>query len=319
MKNKRAVVFAGIDALDAEADRQKVLRVPEVRMRLLQAQHYLLSNTDCRDELVKFLATPDSVFNANLPLKAMVSSIVQVGLYDQYRSVFPEPEFLMGISLGDTARTVCSGAVTFEELIYGTYLFNKGGQNINGGAIVCAKTSHPVLTQEVIHEIEKAGLFIAVHQTPQHFLISGSIEILKTWSQTIAPSLGLKIRMLYDKPLHSADMAPAMLAVRDAFAKTTSKPWSTTLVSSIYKKIITSEPELRSDIETNMIGTVYWWQTYKWMVEELGVREFVNIGPAKTLLRFMDRIPVNRDVLTFDSLELATASSSFEKQSFFAK
>ena len=52
-----------------------------------------------------------------------------------------------------------------------------------------------------------------------------------------------------------------------------------------------------------MIGAVRWWQTYQWMVEKLGVEKFVNIGPADTLLRFAERIPVHNKITLMDSLQ----------------
>ena len=38
---KTAGLFAGVDALDVEAERKRALRIPEVRFRFIQAQRYL--------------------------------------------------------------------------------------------------------------------------------------------------------------------------------------------------------------------------------------------------------------------------------------
>lgn len=298
-----AVMFSGVDALDDPALRSAALGLQQVRRRLGEAEQILEATFGARPDLVSFLRADEQTFHANLPLKAFVCAVTQVGLFDLYLESNRPPDYLVGLSLGDAARTTCSGTLDFATMVAGTYLFNLTGQAIEGGAIVRVRADRGPLTREQVWAIEAEGLSLAVEQTPRHFLVSGPRDELDGWARVTAPHEGFHVKPLYDKPLHSAGMRPAAQAVMTAFASAAPSPPQIAMVSAVFTRVIDSPEVLISDIERNMVGCVHWWRTFTWMAEHLGVERFVNIGPATTLIRLAERIPLATRIKVEDLLD----------------
>jgi malonyl CoA-acyl carrier protein transacylase len=108
-------------------------------------------------------------------------------------------------------------------------------------------------------------------------------------------------------------MSPSLNAVKEAFKAAQPKPWKISMVSSVHKKVITTQEELVKDIEDNMVSSVYWWQTYKWMSEKLAVQKFINIGPIDTLIRLAERIPLHGPTIVEDLSKNINNTKTFKE------
>lgn len=302
--NKTAVMFAGIDSLDTEELRLSAFKIPEVQIRLQQAHLHLLDVTSGGLSLLDHAHSAEAEFQSQLSLKSFVCAAIQIGLYDRYLKSNPEPDYLVGCSLGDAARTVCSGAMNFEEILYGTYLFGIEGNKTTNGSVVGAKSLIQPLTETEVQEIRDFGLDIAVYQTPIHFLVVGDDDLIDKWMKLPETQQRYFVRLLCNSPLHSKAMTSAKDVTLDHFKKFEIKPWKIPMVSSVYGNIIGTREDLLADMSGNMASAVCWWPTYKYMAEKLHVNRFVNIGPAKTLIKFCERTPVHPQVELVDSLDL---------------
>jgi malonyl CoA-acyl carrier protein transacylase len=298
---KTAVMFTGIDALDAIADRLWVLKFPEVQERILEAQDFLKKQGAENSDILSFVKETDSVFYGNFAFRAFTCGVVQVGLYERYIKYNNKPDLILGCSLGDAARTVCSGAVSFHDMLLATYIFYSEFKNINDASIVQVKKESGIVTQIDFDEINKTNLYIAAVQTPRHFLVSGKNFHLKKWSSRYLDKKIYKIFPLYPKPVHSPLMIGAYEKVNKAFEnyliKNTIK---TPIYSVVLKRLIYNFETLRADIKANMIGTINWIDAYTNLAETMDIQQFVSIGPAKTLIRFCERIPLSREVVLID-------------------
>ena len=299
-----AVMFSGIDGLDRLDQRDMVLALPEVKARMTTAQTHLDRITGGKISLSDFAQSSEELFHSDLATKALLCAVVHVGLYDRLLKYHPEPDYLVGCSLGDSARTVASGAMSFEQIMLSTYLFGNHGQKLTGGAVVCVKCRGDAATAADLREIESLGLYIAVYQTPKHFLVGGPEEYLQVWCELDSTRQKYAIRPLCDKPLHSAAMKATQQYTLEHFGELKIQPWKIPMISASECKLITNEKELLDDMINNMTGPVRWWPTYQWMVEELGVKRFINIGPNDTLIRFHERIPLATPVEVIDGLSL---------------
>lgn len=307
---KTAVMFAGIDALDTEALRFSTLQIPEVQRRVQQAHNFLWDETRGTVSLKDYMVSSEAQFQAHLPLKAFICAAAQIGLFDRYLKTHAAPDYMVGCSLGDAARTVCSGAMSFEDMLYGTYLFGREGDKVTTGSVVCAKSLLNPLSAEEMQEIESLGLDIAVYQTPIHFLVVGKNEVLQAWVEDPKNQERYFIRPLCNRPLHSKAMTEAMTSTLSHFGGLKINHWNIPLVSTAHCKLIETIDDLRADINSNMTGAVHWWPTYSWMVEELNVTRFVNIGPAKTLIKFCERTPTRNPVELVDCMDLVQIEQS---------
>ncbi len=114
------VLFNGINALDFQDIRDNVIRIPEVSTRIREAQDVWDALSDSEFSFYNFLVSEDSVYLSNIKLKSLLTSIVQVGLYDRYARKFGRPEYAVGMINGDSPLSVCLGELSFEDMILGS-------------------------------------------------------------------------------------------------------------------------------------------------------------------------------------------------------
>lgn len=116
-KQATGVVFAGRNALDFLELRLGAVRIPEVSLRIREAQRILDSLETERVDLLGAIVTEDEAFFRNIKIKSLLAAIVQVGLYDRLLKSQRAPDVLIGNSNGDAALLVCAGQKTFEEMV----------------------------------------------------------------------------------------------------------------------------------------------------------------------------------------------------------
>ena len=111
------VVFAGRNGLDFIELRLGAVRIPEVSLRIREAQNILDQLEVERVDLLGSTITEDEAFYRNIKIKSLLAAIVQVGLYDRLLKTQRVPDVLIGNSNGDSALLVCAGQITFENMV----------------------------------------------------------------------------------------------------------------------------------------------------------------------------------------------------------
>lgn len=114
------VVFAGRNGLDFLELRLGSVRIPEVSLRIREAQRIFDGLDIERIDLLSATTTEDDSFFRNIKIKSLLAAIVQVGLYDRLLKTQRAPDVLVGSSNGDSALLVCARQMTFEEMIRGS-------------------------------------------------------------------------------------------------------------------------------------------------------------------------------------------------------
>ena len=111
------VVFAGRNGLDFLELRLGAVRIPEVSLRIRDAQKILDALDVERVDLLGSTVTEDESFFRNIKIKSLLAAIVQVGLYERLLKSQRAPEILIGNSNGDSPLLVCAGQMTFEDMV----------------------------------------------------------------------------------------------------------------------------------------------------------------------------------------------------------
>lgn len=111
------LLFSGCRGLDDQNVRNSILRIPEVSRKLKEAQRLIDSNSENHTDLFSYVVSSDQEFNSKPALRALVSDVVQVGLFDRYVRYRNRPSFMVGRTNGSSALKVCAGTQTFEEFI----------------------------------------------------------------------------------------------------------------------------------------------------------------------------------------------------------
>ena len=114
---KNALVFSGRNGLDFNELRSGVLRIPEVTIRIRQAQAVLDTLDLPKIDLFNVIAADDESFFRNIKMKSLAAAIVQIGLFDRYVRTQRRPDFMVGNTNGDSAMMVCAGSMTFDEMV----------------------------------------------------------------------------------------------------------------------------------------------------------------------------------------------------------
>lgn len=96
-------------------------------------------------------------------------------------------------------------------------------------------------------------------------------------------------------PFHSALMAPAAEAMREALAKVTRKPPVVPVVANVVVKPLTDPDEIAARLVEQVTGRVRWRETVEWFAAN-GVTTLYEIGAGKVLSGLARRI--NKDVGT---------------------
>jgi hypothetical protein len=117
MATQKAVVFSGRNGLDFSELRASVLRIPEVTVRIRQAQSILDTLDLPKVDLFNVIASDDELFFRNIKLKSLSAAVVQIGLFDRLCKTQRRPEFMIGNSNGDSAMMVCAGLQSFDEMV----------------------------------------------------------------------------------------------------------------------------------------------------------------------------------------------------------
>ncbi len=116
----KAIVFSGRNGLDFIELRTSVLRIPEVTIRIRQAQAILDTLELPKVDFFNVISSDDEHFFRNIKLKSLAAAVVQIGLFDRYVKNQRRPDFMIGNSNGDAAMLVCAGLMTFEDMVRGS-------------------------------------------------------------------------------------------------------------------------------------------------------------------------------------------------------
>ncbi|MCB9026868.1 MAG: hypothetical protein H6625_11155 [Bdellovibrionaceae bacterium] len=174
------VIFNGLNALDFHEIRDSVIRIPEVSIRVREAQGVWDALGESNFSFFNFLVSEDATYLSNIKIKSLVTSIVQIGLYDRYVRRFGRPEYIVGSVNGDSPLQVCIGETTFEDMILDspvakpvasvTEIFSQSSSTVLSG-ISLAETG-------VFQHLENTGKYQRVSSTKQDLgkIISHLIE-----------------------------------------------------------------------------------------------------------------------------------------------
>ena len=196
------------------------------------------------------------------------------------------PNFVAGHSLGEYSALLSSGVLSFEEALilvrerartmkkfYGKI---KGGQ----AAIVRIPVEE---VKELVEKFSKEGVVaISGYNSKSQIVVSGEERILKEIAKAVKERKGRFIPLKTSLPFHSPLMKKAEEEFSSFLNRVKFRKPSITYVSSVMAEPIEDEEKIREVLISQITKPVRWLQTVK-KLNELGVDEFIEVGPGKTL------------------------------------
>ncbi|KAL8665477.1 MAG: hypothetical protein Q9202_002182 [Teloschistes flavicans] len=126
---------------------------------------------------------------------------------------------------------------------------------------------------------------VANINSKNQLVLSGNIERINTLLVQLRQFGGhdpRAVRLASDSPFHSPMMAPAAKLMRDILDETDiSFPGLFSCISNISCRPFESVADLRDLLARQCVETVRWWDSIKYLDQEVGVRRWIGIGPGK--------------------------------------
>ncbi len=291
---KTIALFPGTDAIEKAEIRRMAYRMKAVQAKVLLADQIILKNTGKALDLSSYMVQENDRSLEGFQKLVICSLATQVAIFEQYRKLGKPVDMLMGLSLGDIARSVVSKLCTFEEAVLLLYKFTALSGKVAPGATMQIFIDKPLSEMEEVLQLEASDLEISVLQNDRFFLVAGGIQAIKKWMVDIAKPNGIVCKLLYPFPLHSKLMDPVSKALAEDIAKVCrANQKMYPIYSTIFAKELKEHEEIINDSKLNINSTLYFTDAINNIITEYKKVKFVNIGPASTLLKFIEKMNLN--------------------------
>lgn len=290
---KTAYLFPGLNGLLRQKDRERYLELPNVQLRLKEAQAALSRELGLKTDLLSMLTqNTDEIYRIeNISLAAVVISSIQVGVVDHLREHFQNPDWMVGVSLGDIARTVCAGAYEFETAVVSHVKFTHKIDGIDklGGNIGVATTLQKPFTEEDFLWFEDQGVDVSI-LTSRFLNVGALFESLERVRER-AKIRGWRIMPILDYPAHSRYIKPYVDASEKEFLEVKTMSPVVPIFSTLSCRSLELPGEIKKEFLETITKTIHFERAITKLHNDHGVTRFINIGPCKSLYTLLRDIP----------------------------
>ncbi len=252
------------------------------------------------------------------PAILIVSFSIFKVLKEEFGFDFKNFKFFAGHSLGEYSALVCSNALNFEDALY---LLHERGKAMQE-AVPVGKGSMIAVLGLSIEEVEslisvsnevEGVCEIANDNANGQIIISGELKKVLKFNEILKSKKVKTIPLKVSAPFHCSLMKPA--------ANTMSKKINDTIFNQPTHKIITnvnaqaeSKPEnLKKFLIDQIFSTVKWRESIIEMAN-LGVKNFVEIGPGKALTGMVKRTIKNVNTFSINSItDIESLKNEFKR------
>ena len=241
-------------------------------------------------------------------------------LKDEFGFDFKSFNCFAGHSLGEYSALVCSESLKFEDALY---LLNERGKAMQEAvpvgkgsmlAVLGLKNSELLNLLKIYNENSGSGVCeIANDNAEGQVIISGDKESVSSFQKVLKDKKIKSIPLRVSAPFHCSLMEPAAGKMKE-------KINSIEFKEPLFKIInnVTAKPEIDSEnIKRLLIKQIF--STVKWResiinMHEIGVRNFIEIGPGKVLSGMVKRTVKDVNCFSINSIEdIKNLKNEFKK------
>jgi len=218
---------------------------------------------------------------------AMTAAILETGI---------APNMTAGLSLGEYAALYSCGTITFEDAVY---LLRKRGMFMDEEVPDGKGTMAAVLGMDAdkIDDICKnteGEVAVANYNCPGQIVITGETDAVERASKTLAENGAKRVLPLkVSGPFHSAMLKGAGDKLEKELKNVEFKELKMPYVANCNASYIYDNSQIKELLKKQISSPVKFMQSVEKMIDD-GVDTFVEIGPGKTLSKFVKKI--NKDV-----------------------
>jgi len=203
-------------------------------------------------------------------------------------------EMAAGHSLGEYTALCFAGAISFDDAVRlvakrGELMQNAGQQNPGTMAAIIGMADDAL--DALLQEASASGIVQAANfNSPGQIVISGDVAAVRK-AVELAPSKGARMakELVVSGAFHSPLMKPAEKELAETLDTIAIRDAEIPVCMNVVAKPVTSAPEIRANLISQLTSSVLWSQSVQAMVEA-GVTEFVEVGPQKVLQGLIKRI-----------------------------
>lgn len=270
-----ACLFPGLNAIARERDRTRFLALPTVQKYITKLKPLGYS---------RWLERPANELYASNDFTALASLTlaIQTGVFEHVCNRGFKPDVLIGCSLGDLSRTVCSGAIQFDDAIKLISNFEMIVGSINAGTTFSVGLpAGQNINDEIIDELQENKLEPSVLSN-RHFIIGCDAVDAKLLIELSRSRDWLLKESPFNFALHSRHLIPLVNQLRKKFKLKLSDP--TIPIFSTYKlKVIDTAEDLDQEAWHCFCTPMQWVVSLQKLSVTHDIKQFINIGPCMSL------------------------------------
>jgi [acyl-carrier-protein] S-malonyltransferase len=226
------------------------------------------------------------------------------------------PAFVAGHSLGEYSACVAAGALSFEDALVltrtrGRLMYEAGLARPGAMAAILGLSAADV--EAACVEAAPAGIVRAANlNAPGQVVISGEPAAVDLACER-AKAKGAKraIKLEVSGAFHSPLMEPAARGLAEALAKVVFRDARCPVISNAWAKPVQEAKEIRSALEAQLLASVRWEDSMRFLLAQGSIDGFVELGTGKVLrglLRTLDAKAASWNVEDPESLQATRAA-----------
>jgi [acyl-carrier-protein] S-malonyltransferase len=204
------------------------------------------------------------------------------------------PDVVAGHSLGEFAALHAAGVLTAEEtlalVVERGRLMAWASQQIPGGMIAVKRLDSDQIEEIAASLRPRRTIVVANLNSPAQVVLSGELEALEEAGRLIAARGGQAVRLNVSGPWHSPLLEEAAARFRAALAEVRFRPPEVPVLLNVTATAVTDPEAIRETMGRQITSPVRWHAIVRTMIDVLGVRLFVEVGPGKVLRGLLRQI-----------------------------
>lgn len=223
----------------------------------------------------------------------------------QVESMGIQPDYTVGLSLGEYNALVASKVLTFEEAVQVVRqrgILMQNAVPVGLGAMAAVLGAKKEVIEQVCEQTEGI-VSIANYNCPGQIVISGEAEAVQKASEALKEQ-GVKrvVPLKVSGPFHSKMLEGAGKALLEVLDTVKIQKPVIPYVANVNAEVIEDAEPIKELLSEQVASSVRFEQSIERLLEE-GVTTFIEMGPGKTLSGFVKKINRSVNVINIEKVE----------------
>jgi len=224
-----------------------------------------------------------------------------------YRVLDITPTLAAGHSLGEYSALTAAGALSFEDAVR---LVRERGRRMQqavpegvGGMVVLRKLTKQEAV-DLVDQVTAGVCEIANFNAPGQYVLSGEKAALDQVVDMVGPRRALELPV--SVPFHCSLLQSAATEFAELLDQVEMRDPAYPIYCNVDAKPVTTAAAARDALKRQFAGSVLWESSAKRMLQDEGVRQFVECGPKPVLIRLVTQVA---RAVGIEDIETSSASS----------